>query len=395
MFASLLSLIHQPNVAIRVPNDDITFKPQDYPNLTIAATEKVQGKIRLVHSTSDDSGLGTISTRIWVTKENDKGEVSVHASLENKTLVFTIEGPTRFSSFNIYHETTIQIPRWCHTMGNLSIQAPNTALSSDTLDDLVWGKVQARLSGCTIALQSIHADTIDLKTSNSGISGAFDASNINLITNNGPISAKLLVQEPKDTLQSRVAVETSNAAVTLHVDATPTTSGLWMESKTKNGRIAVGTLLGPSVTGSYIGAVTENGTIDFSLDASQSGQPLDVYNKTMNGNVTSSIMVSPQQLFKGHVQTMNGSAAVNLTDDFQGKFRLETHNSSTLVEGKDFGLEQDEGDVKSGWRGQGLSEVKINTMNAPINLRFYAPGESLAADTKAEHQSEGNRLWFL
>ncbi|KAI8361871.1 hypothetical protein B0O80DRAFT_88379 [Mortierella sp. GBAus27b] len=197
-------------------------------------------------------------------------------------------------------------------MGNLSIQAPNTALSSDTLDDLVWGKVQARLSGCTIALQSIHADTIDLKTSNSGISGAFDASNINLITNNGPISAKLLVQEPKDTLQSRVAVETSNAAVTLHVDATPTTSGLWMESKTKNGRIAVGTLLGPSVTGSYIGAVTENGTIDFSLDASQSGQPLDVYNKTMNGNVTSSIMVSPQQLFKGHVQTMNGSAAVNL-----------------------------------------------------------------------------------
>lgn len=200
-------------------------------------------------------------------------------------------------------------------MGNLRIDAPNTSLSSDALDNLQWDKVHVRLSASTVALQSLYADSIHIRTNNSGISGAFDAGNITLTTTNGPITAKLVVREPKDGRQSQVTIETSNAHVNLHVDATPTTSGLGMETKTKNGRIAMGTLLGPATMGSYIGAVNENGTIDFSLDASQTGQPLDIYNKTINGNVVSSIMVPHQQPFKGHVQNMNGSIAVNLVSN--------------------------------------------------------------------------------
>lgn len=197
-------------------------------------------------------------------------------------------------------------------MGNLEIVAPNTSLSCDAQDRLVWGKVQARLSGHPIALQSLHADTINLRTTNSPISGAFDASHISLGTTNGSISAKLIVQEPHDEHQSTVVVETANSFINLHVDATLTMSGVWMETKTRNGKINVGALLGPSNLGSYVSAITDNGTIDFSLDASQTGQPLDVYNKTVNAAIVSSIMVPHEQPFSGNVQTTNSPVTLNL-----------------------------------------------------------------------------------
>ncbi|KAF9961620.1 hypothetical protein BGZ65_010425, partial [Modicella reniformis] len=342
MFASLVGLIHQPSIAIRVAKDDSTFDTREYPNLIFLATGKVQGKIRLIHNKADDSKLGMISTRIWVTKENDRDEVAVQTSFENRTLTFTLEGPTRFSSFNIYHETTIQIPSSCGYMGQLRIDAPNSSFSGEAQDDLRWDCVQAKLSGSAIALQSLHADSIILRTSNSGISGAFDAGHISLITTNGSIAAKLIVQEPTDGRQSTVMSETSNASISLHVDATPTTNGLWMETTTKNGKVAIGALLGPSTAGSYIGSITENGKIDFNLDASQTGQPLDVYNKTSNGSVISSIMAPHQQPFKGHVQSTNGSVTVNLSEEFQGRFMLDTTNGSTSVEGSALQFDQDQ-----------------------------------------------------
>ena len=91
MFASLVGLIHQPSIAIRVPNDDSTFNPEEYPSLAIVATGKIQGKVRIIHGTEDDSGLGMISTRIWVTKEGDKDEVSIRLTFDNKTHTFTLE----------------------------------------------------------------------------------------------------------------------------------------------------------------------------------------------------------------------------------------------------------------------------------------------------------------
>jgi len=90
MLASLVGLIHQPSIAIRLPSDDITFNPKEYPNLVFVAQGKVQGKIRLIHSAADD-GLGILSSRIWVTKESDKDEVFIRIGFENKTLTFTLE----------------------------------------------------------------------------------------------------------------------------------------------------------------------------------------------------------------------------------------------------------------------------------------------------------------
>lgn len=91
MFASLVGLLHQPSIALRVPGDDTTFNPKEYPNVTVIAQGKVQGKIRLIHNTDDDSGLGLISTRIWVTKDNDKEEVAIRTRFEDRTLTFTLE----------------------------------------------------------------------------------------------------------------------------------------------------------------------------------------------------------------------------------------------------------------------------------------------------------------
>jgi hypothetical protein len=91
MIASLFNIFNPPNIAVRVANDDTTFDPLSYPNLNILTTGKVQGKIRIVHSAAEDSKLGLISTRVWITKENDKEEVAVQTGFENKTFTFTIE----------------------------------------------------------------------------------------------------------------------------------------------------------------------------------------------------------------------------------------------------------------------------------------------------------------
>lgn len=91
MFASLVGLLHQPSIALRVPGDDTTFNPKEYPNVTVIAQGKVQGKIRIIHNIHDDSGLGLISTRIWVTKDNDKEEVAIRTRFEDRTITFTLE----------------------------------------------------------------------------------------------------------------------------------------------------------------------------------------------------------------------------------------------------------------------------------------------------------------
>ncbi|KAF9903548.1 hypothetical protein BX616_001594 [Lobosporangium transversale] len=387
MFASLVGLIHQPSIAIRVPNDDSTFNPKEYPSLSFIATGKVQGKIRLIHGTEDDSNLAMISTRIWVTKENDKDEVAIKLSFDNKTHVFTLEGPTRFGSFNIYHETTIQIPRSFQHLGSLRLKAPNTSFSAEGLDHLLWTSVQTELSNAAIALQYLAAaDSIALRTSNSSISGVFSAGHIDLTTSNGSISAKLRVEDAQDGRQSIVMTKTSNASIHLHVDATTTRQGIWMENTTKNGKIVIGTLLGPSEKSSNISTTTSNSKIEFNLDASQTGQALEVTNKTSNASILSSIMVPPSQFVKCLAQSADGSVTVNLTDDFKGWFDLETSNSSTTVEGSHLMFETEKKNTKRGYHDQGESQVKLLTSNSSAKLNFYSAGASLAADVLAKHE---------
>ncbi|KAF9997861.1 hypothetical protein BGZ80_004102 [Entomortierella chlamydospora] len=380
MFASLVGLVHQPSIAVRFPNDDSSFNPKEFPSITFVAKGKVQGKIRLIHGTEDDSGQAIITTRIWVTKESDKNEVAIRTSFDNKTHTFTLEGPNRFGSFNIYHETSILIPSSLGYMGNLIIEAPNTSFSAEKLDTLSWNIVKCDLSNSTIALQSLHADSIDIRTSNSSVSGLFEAGHIDINTSNGPISAKLIVQRPLDGGQSSVTTKTSNASITLHVDASSASTGLRMGNSTKNSKIVVGTLLGPSSQSSSINTTTANGKIEFNLDASRSGQALEVSNVTANGSIASSIMVPQYQPFKGYAKSSNGSITMNLTEDFSGRFDLSTSNSNTVVEGNNLQFDEDKKTCKRGSHGKGSGDVNIVTSNSSIGLRFYPAGKSLGTD---------------
>ncbi|KAF9110918.1 hypothetical protein BGX27_005726 [Mortierella sp. AM989] len=384
MFASLVGLVHQPSIAIRVPNDDSAFNPKEHSSIVFIATGKVQGKIRLIHGTEGDSSLAMVSIRIWVTKENDKSDVAVRTSYDKKTLTVTLEGPSRFGSFNVYHETTIQIPASFGYMDGLTIKAPNTSLSAENLDHLTWNSVQSDLTNSTIALQSLQADSIDLNTTNSSISGLFEAGHISLNTSNSSISAKLIVHKPQDGRQSKVRTKTSNSSINLHVDAMLASTGLQMENTTKNGKLVVGALLGPASQSSSINATTVNAKIEFNLDASQSGQALEVNNVTSNGTIVSSIMVPQYKPFKGAATSSNASVTMNLTEEFTGQFELNTSNSSATVEGTNLHFDDDEKSSKRGTHGAGAGKVVILTSNSNANLRFYPAGESLAADRKRQ-----------
>ncbi|KAF9363784.1 hypothetical protein BGX34_003332 [Mortierella sp. NVP85] len=371
-----------PNIPVRIPNDDTTFNPKEYPNVVFLAKGKLSGKVHLVHGgpESDSTGLGLISTRIWVVRESDKNQVTITPIFDQRTHTFYLEGPTDFTSNSIYHETTIQYPRATLATESLTVESPNTSLQGNQLFNLFFDTIKTALTNGSVSLDGVQTDVAHIHTTNGSIGGVYDAGHVDFASSNGGIMAKLNIRDPRDGRQSVVSTKTSNGLIDLHVTVTDTVRGVWMENVTRNSNLAVGTLLGKADRASFISSTTSNGRIDFNLDASQSGQPLEVANKSTNGSVISSIMVPENQRFQGAVETSNSSASVNLTEAFQGAFELNTSNASAKVEGSNLVLEQDKKASKRGYRrGNGTGKIKVHSSNGPVSLRFYPAGDSQAS----------------
>ncbi|KAF8977169.1 hypothetical protein BGZ46_007586 [Entomortierella lignicola] len=373
----------KPSIPVRIPFDDSTFNPGEYSKIVFSATGKLTGKIFLVHGgeESDSTGLGLISTRIWVVRESDKENIVIKPTFDNKTHTFRLEAPNGFNDNVIYHETMIQYPRSTSTTESLFVESPNTSFVGNDLQSLFFGSIRSALSNASITLDGTNADVLNLNTSNGAISGTFKAGHVELHTSNAPITGKLHIRNAADGKQSEVITKTSNGELGLHVTAVETARGLRMENATRNAKVNVGTLLGKADRASYINASTTNGKVDFNLDASQSGQPLEVQNTSSNGGIITSVMVPIGQKFKGEAKTSNAPISVNLTEAFEGKFEVETSNSPTVVEGSNITLEQDKKTSKRGFRVQrGPSEFKIQSSNSSVALRFYSAGLSMASD---------------
>ncbi|KAI8350748.1 hypothetical protein B0O80DRAFT_428316 [Mortierella sp. GBAus27b] len=373
-----------PTIPIRIPGDDTTFNPMEYPNVTFLAKGKLFGKVRLVHGgpESDNTGQGLISTRIWVVRESDKNQVNIRPTFDQGAFTFYLEGPSDFTSHSIYHETTIQYPRSSSTTESLAVEAPNTSLNGENLGNLLFGTIKTVLSNGSVALTTVHTDIAKIQTSNGSIAGEYDAGHVDFSSSNGSITAKLNIHDAIDGRQSVVSTTTSNAMIDLHVTATDTIRGLWMENVTRNSNLSVAALLGKADRASYINSANSNGKVNFNLDASYSGQPLQVHNKSSNGGVTSSIMIPQDQRFQGSMETSNASVGVNLTEAFQGNFELDTSNGSCKVEGSNLVLQHDKKNSKRGYRVRNdPGHVKIRSSNGSVALRFYPTGQSQASSS--------------
>ncbi|KAF9990638.1 hypothetical protein BGZ75_000836 [Mortierella antarctica] len=372
----------KPSIPVRIPNDDTMFNPKEYPNVVFEATGKMSGTVVLVHTNddeSDTSGLGRISTRIWVVRESDKDKVVITPSFDNNTHTFRLQAPDDYTSNAVYHQTTISYPRTAHTAESLTVSAPNTSFSGKDLYSLAFGVVRSTLSNGPIALENAQADRVQLTTSNGSISGSYEAGHVDFVTSNGSIRSKLTLRDALDKAQSKVSAKTTNGPVDLHITATKTNRGLWMQSTSVNGKLSIGVLLGKADRASYINTLTSNSKIDFNLDALKSGQSLEVNNITTNGSIVSSMMVPKEQPFKGTASSTNGSVSVNLTEEFHGRFALETTHGNATVEGSDVIMERDMKSAKQGYRGsQGPSSFTIRTTNGSTGLRFYPSGQSSA-----------------
>ncbi|KAF9956177.1 hypothetical protein BGZ72_002958 [Mortierella alpina] len=378
MFSSFTGPWQKPSIPVRIPNDDTTFNPKEYPNVVFEATGKMSGTVVLVHTgdeESDASGLGRISTRIWVVRESDKDKVLITPSFDKDTHIFRLQAPDDYSSNAVYHQTTISYPRSTLSAESLTVSAPNTSFSGNDLYNIAFGAIRSTLSNGSVALENAQADKVQLTTSNGSISGSYEAGHVELVTSNGSISSKLSLRDALDKAQSRVSTKTTNGPVDLHITATKTNKGLWMQNTSVNGRLSIGVLLGKADRASYINAVTSNSKIDFNLDALQSGQALEVNNVTSNGSVISSIMVPKDQPVKGTASSTNGSVSVNLTEEFHGRFALETTNGKATVEGSEVTMDRDTKSAKQGYRvSQGPSSFSIRTTNGSTGLRFYPSG---------------------
>ncbi|KAH7058357.1 hypothetical protein BKA57DRAFT_147866 [Linnemannia elongata] len=357
MFSNITSAFcfpQKPNIPVRIPNDDTSFNPKEYPHVIVSAEGKMSGKVLLVHggTETDETGLGLISTRVWVVK-----------------------------CFNaIYYETMVQYPSTTTSTSSLSFSLPNTSLSGSDLSKLAFGSIKTALSNGSIALQDLNGEITHLQTSNGSVSGSFDAGHIDLNSTNGSITAKISVRDAQDGSQSRINTRTTNGRLDIHARATQTTRGLWMNNSSTNGRVTVGALLNKADRTSVIHSTTNNGKVEVDIDASQTGQPLEVKQSTSNGAIRSNLMIPVDQPFQGHIQTSNGSIEANLTEAFQGSFDLSTSHSSATVEGTDLTLTKNNKSAKQGYRGaEGPSQIKLSSSNSSVALRFYPAGESLAA----------------
>ncbi|KAG0348424.1 hypothetical protein BG005_011544 [Podila minutissima] len=389
MFSTIFGLVGQPKIPVRIPNDDSTFNPKEYSNVVFKSAGKISGKIRLVHGADGDNDLGLISTRIWVTRESYKDDLSITIDRDNQTHSVFFQAPDTWTDLNVHYETTILIPSSTRRMQSLLVEGPNSSFSGELLQNLAWGSIRTALSNGSIQLTGVNVDTLGLKTSNGSISGTYEGGHLDIQTTNGSITAKLRVRNAEDGRQSVVGARSNNAAVDLHVDGSATSKGLHLDTITTNGRLTVGALIVKASQASYINATTNNGSIKYNVDARQSGQPLEYTNRTANGSVVASVMVPVEKMFKGSVTSSNGSVTVNLTEDFHGRFDVDTSNSRSTVEGTDIQFDEDKKATKRGTRGgDGPSEIKIQSSNGSTNLFFHPPGESMAAEFDASGKQQ-------
>ncbi|KAK5828042.1 hypothetical protein F5H01DRAFT_332774 [Linnemannia elongata] len=385
MFSNITSAFcfpQKPNIPVRIPNDDTSFNPKEYPHVIVSAEGKMSGKVLLVHggTETDETGLGLISTRVWVVNEADKEQVVISASFDKETHTYHLETPKEQCFNAIYYETMVQYPSTTTSTSSLSFSLPNTSLSGSDLSKLAFGSIKTALSNGSIALQDLNGEITHLQTSNGSVSGSFDAGHIDLNSTNGSITAKISVRDAQDGSQSRINTRTTNGRLDIHARATQTTRGLWMNNSSTNGRVTVGALLNKADRTSVIHSTTNNGKVEVDIDASQTGQPLEVKQSTSNGAIRSNLMIPVDQPFQGHIQTSNGSIEANLTEAFQGSFDLSTSHSSATVEGTDLTLTKNNKSAKQGYRGaEGPSQIKLSSSNSSVALRFYPAGESLAA----------------
>ncbi|KAF9079398.1 hypothetical protein BGX23_004196, partial [Mortierella sp. AD031] len=211
----------RPEIPVRIPNDDTQFNPKEYPNVVVSAEGKMSGKVLLVHggTETDETGLGLISTRVWVVNESDKDQVVISAHFDKDTHTYHLEYPSTTTS------TT-----------SLYLSLPNTSLSGTDLSNLAFGSIKTALSNGSIALTDLNGELTNLRTTNGSISGSYTAGHIDLDTSNGPITAKLNLRNAQDGTQSRVNTCTTNGRLDIHTRATETTRGLWMVNSSTNGR---------------------------------------------------------------------------------------------------------------------------------------------------------------
>ncbi|KAF9088385.1 hypothetical protein BGX29_000310 [Mortierella sp. GBA35] len=372
----------RPEIPVRIPNDDTQFNPKEYPNVVVSAEGKMSGKVLLVHggTETDETRLGLISTRVWVVNESDKDQVVISAHFDKDTHTYHLETPKEFGFNSIYYETMVQYPSTTTSTTSLYLSLPNTSLSGTDLSNLAFGSIKTALSNGSIALTDLNGELTNLRTTNGSISGSYTAGHIDLDTSNGPITAKLNLRNAQDGTQSRVNTCTTNGRLDIHTRATETTRGLWMVNSSTNGRVTVGALLNKADRGSVIHSTTKNGRLEVDVDASLTGQPLEVKNFTSNDAIRSNLMIPLDQPFDGHIQSSNGSIEANLTEAFQGSFDLSTSNSNAVVEGTDLTLTKSTKGAKQGFRTfEGPSQIKLSSSNSSVGLRFYPAGESLAA----------------
>jgi hypothetical protein len=96
MFSNITSafgILQKPDIPVRIPNDDTSFNPKEYPNVIVSADGKMSGKVLLVHggTETDETGLGLISTRVWVVNEADKEQVVISASFDQETHTYHLQ----------------------------------------------------------------------------------------------------------------------------------------------------------------------------------------------------------------------------------------------------------------------------------------------------------------
>ncbi|CAG8597480.1 5150_t:CDS:2 [Funneliformis mosseae] len=356
----------KPKVPWQGPKE-FEIDPKEFSNFELIVTgSAAQGKIHVSQSSeeeSDFSSLINVTVQILLGHESLQNRVSVISSFNSSSchLKVTTPGNVSFPSC-ILVNVNITFPKNLKIFGNFYINVINNHIIDDNLKNITFNYVGWK-SSQSIKVKSLKSREIAVQ-SLGNISGNYYIDRALLLkTDNAWIDAT--VKSLSNSTPRSIHLFTSNSAI----QGSYPFAHLF-EVRTSNGKIDL-EVNGKSQSGGKIILTTSNGNIGGRYDVSSGWHA-----STSNGNINVELSLAnstADKLVRISGKTSNGRIKTFVSDLYNGRFRLQTSNGKTNIEGNDHAIDYkvNTTSYKIGYIGNKKNnELLLSSSNGKIDLKF-------------------------
>ncbi|CAI2162598.1 18345_t:CDS:2 [Funneliformis geosporum] len=356
----------KPKVPWKGPKE-FEIDPKEFSNFEMIITGNAsQGNIYVSQSSSEQSNFSSlinVSVQILLSHESLQNRVSVISSYDSSNCRLQVMTPGNVSFPNcISVNVNITFPKSLKKFGNFFINVINHHINDDNLDNITFNYINWK-SIQSIKAKSIKAREIAIQ-SLGNISGNFYIDKtLKFKTIDARIDA--IVKSFTNSTPESICLLTSNSII----QGSYPFAHLF-EGHTSNGKIYLN-VTGKSQRGGKIILTTNNGNIGGRYDVSS-----EWHASTSNGNINVKLSLANttvDKLIRISGKTSNGHINTLVSDLYKGRFRLQTSNGKTNIEGNDHAINYNANakSFKMGYKGNNMkNDISLSSSNGKIDLKF-------------------------